>query len=314
MSEFLAAFFTVFNVMLFQNTLRTATPIVLAGLGGLFTDHAGIMNIGMDGMMLIGAFTAVMGTYYFQSAFMGIVLAIVVGVLLGLFFGLFVIKFKSDEFIIGVALNIFAGGITIFLLRTLTGVKGAFPLPKSLGLPTVSIPLLDKIPIINELFNNNSILVYICWLLVIICYLVVYKTPYGFRLRAAGEHPQALRSIGVSPDFIKYSASVICGILCCLAGAHLSLGYLTQFSENMSASRGFIAFACIIFGRSNPIKVFLAALLFGFFDALGLRLQNIIPANLTLIIPYAATIFALVIAALQSKRKSKLSELKLNKV
>ncbi|NLB61173.1 MAG: ABC transporter permease [Clostridiales bacterium] len=306
-------FFAIFNVALLQNTLRTATPIVLAGMGGLFTDHAGIMNIGMDGMMLIGAFAAVMGSFFFQSALMGVLLAILLGVLLGLFFGLFVIKFKSDEFIIGIALNIFAGGITVFLLRTLTGVKGAFS-NGVVGLPSVNIPFLDKIPIIGELLNNNSILVYVSWLLVIVCYLLVYKTPYGFRLRASGEHPKALHTIGVSPNLMKYSASLICGILCCLAGAHLSLGYLTLFSENMSASRGFIAFACIIFGRSNPVKVFLAALLFGFLDALGLRLQNIISANLTPIIPYAATIFALVIAALQARRKSRINELKLNKV
>lgn len=293
----------ILSIALLQNTLRTATPIVLAAMGGLFTEHAGVMNIGMDGMMLIGAFAAVAGSYFFSSSLMGIIIALICGVLIGLFFALFVVKLRSDEFIIGVALNIFAGGLTVFLLRTIFGVKGSFSDPGIVPLPTLNIEVLNSVPVLGDLLNGHTALVYVSWILVFLCYIAVYKTPFGLRLRAAGERPQSLRSLGYSPDAMKCLSSVICGMFCTLAGAHLSLGYLTLFSEGMNANKGFIAFACIIFGRANPIKVFLATLFFGFLDALGLRLQGVgISSNLTEMIPYIMTVLALVYAALRQKQ------------
>ena len=297
----------VFSIGLFQNTLRTATPVVLAGLGVLMTDHVGIMNIGMDGMMLCGAFFAVLGSCFLGSWVGGIALALLVGLLLGAFFGLFVIDFKSDEYIIGVALNIFAGGLTVFLLRTIFGVAGAFSGTAALpihSLPTIEIPLVQDIPILGDLLSGNSLLVYISWLLVIVSYVVIYRTPLGFWLRAAGENPESLRAAGKSPERMKYLASVICGLFSGLAGAHLSLGYLTMFTENMSASRGFIAVACVIFGGSNPPKVFLAALLFGFIDALGMRVQSFnVSSNLTSLAPYLATVIMMVWVVWRKERK-----------
>ena len=293
----------IFSIGLLQNTLRTATPVVLAALGILMTDHVGIMNIGMDGMMLVGAFAAVVGSYFFGSWAMGLMAAVAAGLLLGLFFGVFVIKFKSDEFIIGVALNIFAGALTVFLLRTMFGVKGAFSDPAIVGLPKLEWAFLERIPILGPLFNQNTLLVYLSWLLVLLCYLFIYKTPLGFWMRAAGEHPQSLKSAGISPERMKYLASLLCGLFSGLAGAHLSLGYLTMFTENMSASRGFIAVACVIFGASNPPKVFWAALLFGFIDALGMRLQSYIPSDLTSMAPYVVTIVMMVAVVLRKQAK-----------
>ncbi len=294
----------IFNVALLQNTLRTSTPIVLAALGGLFTEHAGIMNIGMDGMILVGAFAAVAASYFFASAAVGVLAAVLMGILIGLLFGLFVIKFKSDEFIIGIALNIFAGGVTVFLLRTLFGVKGAFSDPAIMPLPTVNLPFLENIPVLGELLNKNTLFVYISWLLVLVTWLFLYKTPWGYWIRAAGEHPASLKSAGVSPERMKYIASLLCGVLCGFAGAHLSLGYLTMFTEGMSANRGFIAFACVIFGMANPPRVFLAALLFGFLDALGLRLQDVgVPSTLTAATPYLITVVMMVYVVQSEKRK-----------
>ena len=292
----------IFNMALLQNTLRTAAPIVLCAMGGLFTEHAGLMNIGMDGMMLIGAFAAVTASYFFGSALMGILFALLCGLLVGLFFALFVVKFRSDEFIIGVALNIFAGGLTVFLLRTIFGVKGSFSDPAIAAIPALNWDALGSVPILGDLLNGHTVLVYVSLILVFVCYIVLYKTPLGFKIRAAGESPDALRSVGVNPNRMKTLSSVICGMFCTLAGAHLSLGYLTLFSEGMSANKGFIAFACIIFGRANPAKVFLATLFFGFLDALGLRLQSTgVPSNLTEILPYLMTVLALVYAALRQR-------------
>ncbi len=295
----------LFSVLLFQNTLRTATPVVLAALGCLLTQHVNITNIGIEGMMLTGAFFAVLGSYLFGSWLMGLALAMAVGILLGLFYYVFVIKFGSDEFIIGVALNIFAGGLTVFLLRTLFQVKGSFSGPGIVPLPTLTLPWVKDIPLVGTLLSGNTLLVYVSWLLVPLLWVMIYKTPWGFHLRAAGEYPEALRSAGKNPDRFKCLASVLCGSLSCLAGAHLSLGYLTMFAENMSASRGYVAFACVIFGQGNPPRVFLAALLFGFIDALGLRLQKYISSDITSMAPYVVTILMMVAVVLIEKHRKK---------
>ncbi|MDI9506023.1 MAG: ABC transporter permease [Bacillota bacterium] len=304
----------IFTIGLLQNTLRTATPVVLAALGIMLTDHVGIMNIGMDGMMLCGAFFAVLGSCFLGSWVAGLGAALACGLILGLFFGLFVIRFKSDEFIIGVALNIFAGGLTVFLLRTIFGVAGAFSGSEALpihALPRIDIPLIGDIPVLGQLLSGNTLLVYVSWLLVAVLYVLAFHTPLGFWMRATGEHPESLRAAGVSPEAMKYLASILCGLLSGLAGAHLSLGYLTLFAENMSASRGFIAVACCIFGRSNPPKVFLAALLFGFIDALGLRLQSVgVSSNLTSMAPYVVTV-VMMVWVVQRGRRRRLGEGKL---
>ncbi|XVG95485.1 ABC transporter permease [Eubacteriales bacterium KG127] len=302
----------IFNLGLFQNTLRTATPVILAAMGGLLTEQAGIMNIGMEGMMLVGCFAAVAVSFAMANAFMGVVAAVLCGITIGIFFAVFVVKLKSDEFIIGMALNTFAAGTTVFLLRSIFGVKGTFADKGIVPLPSINLPWLESIPVIGPLLNNHSIFVYITWVLVFLIWFYLYKTPYGMWIRAAGEHPKSLETAGINPDRMKFVASILCGILCGFAGAHLSLGYLTMFAEGMSANRGFIAFACVIFGMANPPRVFLAALLFGFLNALGLRLQSIgVPPDITAMTPYIVTIIMLVyiVTAGQAKRRKKARQL-----
>ncbi|MCC8067422.1 MAG: ABC transporter permease [Clostridiales bacterium] len=295
----------IFSAGTFEQTIRSATPVALAALGGLMTEHAGIMNIGMDGMILMGALTAVLGSYFLGSAFGGIMTAVLFGILVGLFFALFVVKLKSDEFIIGCALNIFASGFTAYVSRAVFGLSGTsgYTIP---CLSAIEIPLIRRIPFIGEIISGNTILVYATWLLVFIMWVVVYQTPYGFWTRAAGEKPETLRTAGISPDRMKWLASILCGMFCGLAGAYLSLGYLNgTFVEGMSASRGYIAFACVIFASANPGKAYLAALMFGFFDAIGLRLQNYISSDLTSAIPYAITIIMMVYVVVRKEQKKK---------
>lgn len=295
---------SIFSVGLFRQMLRSATPVVLAGLGGLMTEHAGIMNIGMDGMILLGAFTAVAVSFTTGSVWLAVLAAIAVGVLVGLFYALFVVKFSSDEFIIGTALNIFADGLTVFLLWALFGVRGT--LRTEYGLPNVELPLLREIPFLGPILSGNSLFVYLTWGLVFLMWLLVYRTPWGFWVRAAGEQPGTLRTAGISPARVKWMSSVVCGGFCALAGAQLALGNVTMFSEGMSSSRGYVAFACVIFGGANPVKVYLAALMFGFFDALGYRLQEYeISANLTAMIPYVITVVMMVYVVMRSNRRKK---------
>ena len=285
----------LFTIGLFQNTIRNATPVVLAAMGGLFTEHAGIMNIGMEGMILIGAFSAVVFSYTFASAPMGVLFAVLIGIAIGLFFALFVVKLKADEFVIGTTLNIFAGGVTIFLLRSVFNQVGTWVSEDIKGLPPIDIPIIKDIPVLGEVLSGYSLFVYLSWVFVIMVWAFLYRTPYGFWIRAAGEHPSALETAGIDPVKMKFIASVLCGIFCGLAGAHLSLGYLNCFTEGMSASRGFIAFACVVFGMANPPKVFGAAILFGFLQALGLRLQSVgVPSDLTSAVPYLTTVLMLV--------------------
>lgn len=281
--------------------LRSATPVALAALGGAMTEHAGIMNIGMDGMILMGAFFAALGSFLFQSAGAGVMFALLMGVIVGLFFALFTVQFRSDEFIIGTALNTFALGLTSFLSRSIFGSAGTKGNP---ALPNIRIPLLDRAPFLGEVLSGHSLMVYVTWALVLVMWAFVYRTPYGFWLRCSGEKPETLRTAGIAPEKLKWLASVLCGILCGLAGAHLSLGQLQgTFAENMANSRGYIAFACVIFSAANPAVAYVAALMFGFFDAMGLRLQAYISSDLTNIIPYVITIVMMVYVVVRGQRK-----------
>lgn len=296
--------FRVLSVGLFRQMFRSATPVALAALGGAMTEHAGIMNIGMDGMILMGAFTAVAVSVLTGSAALGVMAAVLVGILVGLFFALFVVTFKSDEFIIGTALNIFAGGITTFLMWAAFDVRGT--LRTDAGLPVVELGFLEKIPFLGPVLSGNSLFVYVTVFLVWALWVFVYRTRWGFWIRAAGEHPATLRTAGISPEKMKWLSSVLCGVFCGLAGAQLALGNVTMFSEGMSNSRGYVAFACVIFGGANPAKAYLAALMFGFFDALGYRLQEYdISSNLTSMIPYVITVCMMVYVVVRSNRKRK---------
>ena len=293
--------------------LGAATPVALAALGGLMTEHAGIMNIGMDGMILMGAFVSAAVSYYLASAALGILAAMVFGVLVGLFFALFTVKLRSDEFIIGCALNTFAMGITAYLSRSLFGADG---IRGAAFLHNVNIPLIKNIPFLGNAISGHNLFVYLTWLLVVLMWLFVYRTPTGFWIRASGESPETLRTAGKNPERMKWLASILCGVFCGLAGASLSLGKLNgTFTEGMSDSRGFIAFACVIFGAANPSKVYLAALMFGFFSALGLQLQGVINSNLTEAIPYAITIVMMVYVVVSGqKRRERIAKQQLKKL
>ncbi len=301
MNEFTWTNFTKIASSTLSQMLGTATPVALAALGGLMTEHAGIMNIGMDGMILMGAFVAAAVSYYLASAALGILAAMVFGIVIGLFFALFTVKLRSDEFIIGCALNTFAMGITAYLSRSLFGSDG---IRGAAYLHNIHIPLIKDIPFLDNVISGHSLFVYLTWVLVILMWLFVYRTPTGFWIRASGESPETLRTAGKDPEKMKWVASILCGVFCGLAGAHLSLGKLNgTFVEGMSDSRGYIAFACVIFGAAHPGKVYLAALMFGFFSALGLQLQGIISSDLTEAIPYVITIVMMVYVVVSGQRR-----------
>lgn len=294
-------FKTLLAAATFNQTLRSATPVALAAIGGSMTEHAGIMNIGMDGMILMGAFFGVYGSYLTGSGWCGLALALLAGLLAGLLFALLVVKFHADEFIIGCALNTFALGLTGFLSKSIFGQSGAKNLP---ALPRVNLPGLCELPFVGDVLRDLPLFFYLTLVLVLALWLFVYRTPYGFWLRAAGEKPDTLRTAGISPERMKWLASILCGVFCGLAGAYLSLCDLSgTFAENMSNSRGYVAFACVIFSAANPARAYLAALMFGFFDAVGLRLQSYVSSDLTAMIPYAITVIMMIYVVVRANRR-----------
>jgi ABC-type uncharacterized transport system permease subunit len=268
-------------------TLRLATPVVLAATGGLVSFHAGILNVAMEGFMLVGAFTAVLLSYY-AGAWMGVFGAIGICLVLSLLYALFVVDLKSDGFAIGFALNIFATGLTIYLVRIFG--TDIFNSPQIQPITKIRMGAFGCVPILDAVFNNHSVTVWLTPILVVITSGLLYRTPFGAHLRASGEAPLALETAGVSARKMQYAASLICGGFCGLAGAHLSLGYLTQFIRDMTGGRGFMALAAILVGKGKPVRTALISLLFAVAEAASMRIQEYIPPQFALMLPYIVTV------------------------
>ncbi|MDM8528710.1 ABC transporter permease [Anaerolineales bacterium HSG24] len=294
--------FSVLTVSLFAATIRSATPLVLAALGGIFSERSGIVNIALEGIMLIGAFFAMMISFYANqyglpplvSALTGMVGAMVFGFLISMIHAVVSIRFRADQVVGGVAINILALGLTGFLLQLIFETSGNSPsVPNLAAMP---IPILASIPILGGIFFNQSPIVYVALLAVPISSFVLFRTPLGLRLRAVGEHPKAADTVGVNVFRLRYLGVGLSGVLAGLAGSYLSLGQLNIFTENMTNGRGFIALAAVIFGKWNPWGAFGACLLFGFADAIQISLQNAgvnIPSDFLLMLPYILTLVAL---------------------
>lgn len=283
--------------------ISAATPILLAALGGALTFYAGIFNIAMEGMMLNGAFFAVLGSYYFHSWQVGILFAILGSLLMALIFILFAVVLKMDEFITGIGLNLFAAGLSTYMLRQIFKVKGAFSSPDIVSIPKVDIPWVKDIPGLGAILSGQNLLVYLTVIATILVSYLVFKTRFGLRLRAAGYNRNSLDTSGVSADRIRIWSLILCAVLCGLAGAFLSLGYVTLFSEGMSAGKGWISLAAVILVSGNPAGVALISLLFGFTDGLGLFMQQSLPSQFTSMVPYVATLVALFIYSIRQKKK-----------
>ena len=288
---------------LINGMISAATPILLAALGGSLTYYAGIFNIAMEGMMLGGAFFAVVGSYYFKSWPMGILFAILGALLMALIFIVFSIVLKMDEFVTGVGLNLFSLGVTTYMMRQIFKTKGTFTSPDIVSIPSIRIPLIEDIPILGRILSGQNLIVYIALVATIIVFYLIFKTRFGLRLRAAGYNRTCLDTSGVSANKIRVWALLICGLMCGLAGAFLSLGYVTLFTINMSAGRGWISLAAVILVSGNPVGIALISLLFGFADGLGLFLQRSLPSQFTSMVPYVATLVALFVYSMRTKKK-----------
>ena len=286
----------VLTAGLLASTLRFATPLAFAAMGGIFSERSGVVNIGLEGMMLTGAFFAVWGSIWSGSWVVGLLMAMVFGALLALIHAFFSIHLRADQIVSGFAVNFLALGVTGYLFSDLysSGIQTS----DVSRVPTLSLNFLDRIPgigaFLHDVFGGLSLLVWLMFLAVGLTYFVLFRTPLGLRIRSVGEHPRAADTVGISVYGIRYLAVTTSGMLAALGGAFLSIGFVGTFSENMTSGRGFIALAAVIFGKWRPGLAFLATLLFGFGFALAIPLQREagISENLVSTFPYILTLVA----------------------
>ncbi|AYA74794.1 ABC transporter permease [Bacillus sp. Y1] len=284
----------LFDYSLFASAIRMVSPILLAALGGALCARVGIFNVGLEGLILAGAFSAIVGNYYSGSVIVAVLTGAFGGVLVSLLFGLATIKFKANPIVAGIAINFLVLGLTTFGLRAIFQVKGAFYDKDMNGLPKWDLPLIENIPVIGKLLSGHSPLVYTAFIAAILLYIFLFKTVVGFRILAVGKNEAAARSLGLKVTALQYGAIVASGVLCGLAGAQLSLGQVTMFTEGMTAGRGFIALVAMMLGQSHPIGMIGSSLLFGLMDAMSIRLQGFsMPTQFTAMLPYVITIIAM---------------------
>jgi len=267
----------IFSLAILYSTIRLATPLLLAGLGGLLSERSGVINIALEGLMLAGAFTAATVTHYAGSPWIGLFAAVAAGVFIASIHAVACIQFDANQVVTGTAINILMLGVPTLLSGALFDTMGSTP----------QIPRRNLIP--------NAPIV-IAFVLVPVMWYLLYRTPFGLRLRAVGENPEAADTAGISVARIRYSAVFLSGALAAIGGAYLSIGQSSLFTRNMTAGRGFIALAALIFGKWRPVQTMFACLLFGFAEAASIQMQGVIPyirVEYIQIIPYVLTMVVL---------------------
>jgi len=253
---------------LWRLTLEAAALLLLPALGGVISERSGVVNIAMEGMMLTGAFFSVVADLAWHNPWAAALVGIVAGGLMALIHAVVSIRFRADQIVSGIAINIFAAGLTVFLVNRLYGLADVGHVGQANLLPYINIPLLDQIPFLGRVLFQQNVVVYAALILLVIVHLVLFRTRLGLRIRAVGEHPQAADTAGINVYVIRYGAVITSGLLSGLAGAFLAIGISNTFVPNMTDGRGYIALAAVIFGKWTPFGAFVACLIFGLGQAI----------------------------------------------
>ena len=300
---------TTFPIPLLHSAVRIMAPILLAATGGLFTELAGMLNIALEGLMLIGAFFSAIFAAATGSLLLGIVLGIGASILAAYIFGFISLNLRANIFITGLATNLFAEGITMVLAFELFNNKGTIYFDNLAKLPVLSISWLQRIPVLGDILVGHNVLVYVSWFMVILAAIVIYKTPFGLRVRGTGSNPGAVQAMGLSPKRYRMYAILISGFTCGLAGAILSL-QLGAYVPGVSAGRGWIALVAIYLGNRNPLGIVIACLVFGFADSLSNYAQGAIniPADFVRAFPYLITVGAMIAYSIARHYRTRGSE------
>ena len=291
--------FTVsFFVSLLASTIRLATPIMLPALGQIYTQRAGILNLGVEGTMLMGSVAGFSAAFLTGSLWLGLLFGMVIGMAWSAIMAWLSITMKANQVIAGLGMNILSGGFAAYIYRVIFGVR-SLP-PNITAFQSINIPGLSDIPVLGPVLFQHNVLVYLGFLVVPLTWFILEKTVFGLKIKAVGEHPRAADSKGVSVTGVRYSAVLIGGLYAGAAGAFMTIAYLNSFTEAVIGGRGYIAVAVVIFARFLPVRAMWGALLFGFASALQLRLQALginIANQLMLMLPYIMTIIALVFSS-----------------
>ena len=266
-------------------------PLILAALGGVYSVRSGIMALGLESMILTGAFTAAVGSFYSGNAWIGLLCGILGGMIFGLCHGILCIRYKVNQVISGIGLNLLATAASTLLMQIIWGNKGNSEAVASVN---TKLTFLKDIPILGDIFSRQSVLLIFAIAACILSWFILFKTPFGLRLRMVGENPKAASSMGIPVRRMKYIGVLVCGALAGLAGAYLSIDSLNMFVRDMSASRGYIAIAIAILSRYNPLSVLLCGSLFALCDAVQIYVQGYgIPSQLVQMIPHIVTLLVL---------------------
>jgi simple sugar transport system permease protein len=296
----------IVDLTLFAVLLRVMTPILLSALGGLISEIGGTINIGLEGLMLLAAFSSIAAGSATGSWVVAVLTGVAVAMLVSAVMGFFSLKMNVDIIIAGFAVNLFGSGFTIFLMSKIYGLTGNYSPADAPRIPTVRIPLVEDVPVLGKLLSGHNLMVWIALLSVWFCIVLIYKTPYGVHLRAVGQAPKAAQSLGISVVRIKFTALLWSGAFAGLAGSFLSNGLTNMFVKDMTGGTGFLALAVVLLGNRNPIGVLIGSVVFGLASAIATIVQTIpgspIPSQFIQLIPYVVTILALVFFALQQKR------------
>ena len=281
-------------------TFQILIPIALAAIAGTISERSGVINLGLEGMMLIGAFGGTYGSFISGNPYVGIVFSVIICSVMGFLHAYFCLALKAHQSVVGVGINIFAGGITATLLKIIWQNEGQSPIVKSV--PNVTIPVLNKIPVLRVLFENQSVYLYFTIIIAVFSYIVIYKTKVGLRLRAIGDHPKTAQTSGINVNKYRYIAVIISGAIAGLAGSYLSISLNNLFVKDMTAGRGFMGLAANIFGGWNPLGSLIASFVFSVAQALRFYLQGLnIPSYFIEMIPYLVTLVVLVVIKNKSK-------------
>lgn len=308
---------SIFSAAFIASVLRVSTPIILAALGGLLSELAGVINIALEGIMLGAAFAGVMVSAFAPQWFpglpvwvfpwIGVLAGIITGIVLAWLLAFFHLELGADIILAALGINILAAGGTVFLMYSITGDKGSTSTLASPAIPNIVVPFVNNIPFVGTLLNAENltgynVFTYVALIMTVLITIFLYKMPLGAHLRAVGENPDAAASVGINVKRVRYYALLASGVLAALGGLNLSMGYLTIFQANMTAGRGFIALAVIYLGNRNPIGTVIAALIFGAATSLGAQLGTLsVPPQLIEMIPPAVTVLALVIYNLRKR-------------
>lgn len=297
-------FFDAFSIELVRSSIRLATPITLAGLGSLICLRAGIINLALEGKLLLGAFNAIVLGFIIGNSYLGIAAAVIIGAFIGAAIGYVHVRFKVDIIIFAIAFNLLVLELTVFLTRVWFGGVGSWSDPSISTLPRIDIPVIKSIPAMGDVISGYNFIVYLTVGLCVGGWYVMFRTRYGRYLRAVGEMRDAAESVGVNPARIQIAAMATAGALCSLAGAYLTLGELGLFTRNISNGRGWLGLTASLFAFEHPLGVLGAGAFFGFFSALAVRLQAVtdLPPTLVQVIPHVATLVVLSVVALQRRR------------